>query len=78
MYFVGLNVYGFEMQSLDPKKFFVLHLMDSVGLVITQAIPTHRVAQRLKMEKKLKDFEECHENSLIESFKMSPHLICLS
>ena len=26
----------------------------------------------------LKDFGECHENSLIESFKMSPHLICLS
>ena len=31
-----------------------------------------------KWEKILKDFGECHENSLIESFKMSPHLICLS
>ena len=31
-----------------------------------------------KWKKILKDFGECHENSLIESFKMSPHLICLS
>ena len=31
-----------------------------------------------KWKKILKDFGVCHENSLIESFKMSPHLIGLS
>ena len=31
-----------------------------------------------KCKKILKDFGGCHENILIESFKMSPHLICLS
>ena len=38
----------------------------------------HRAAERLEMEIVLKDFGECHENSLIESFKISPHLICFS
>ena len=31
-----------------------------------------------KRKKILKAFGECHENGLIESFKMSPHLLCLS
>ena len=32
----------------------------------------------LKWKKNLKHFGRCHENRLIESFKMSPLLICLS
>ena len=31
-----------------------------------------------KWKKNLKDFGGCHVNRMIESFKMSPHLICLS
>ena len=38
----------------------------------------YRAAERLEMEKILKDFGECHVNRLIESFRMSPHLICVS
>ena len=32
----------------------------------------------LRWKKLLKNIGECHENSLIESFEMIPHLICLS
>ena len=45
--------------------------------VLKASIFTERLRD-LKWKKILKDFGECHENSLIESFKMSPHLICLS
>ena len=31
-----------------------------------------------KWKQILKDFGECRKNSLIESFKMGPHLICIS
>ena len=35
-----------------------------------------RAAERVKIEKQIiKDFGGCHENRLIESFEMSPHLI---
>ena len=37
-----------------------------------------RVAERLEVEKILKDFGGGHQNRLIESLRMSPHVICLS
>ena len=45
-------------------------------LVLTKSVPL--ATERLRdseWKKILKDFGECHENSLIESFKISPHLI---
>ena len=33
--------------------------------------------QVLKWQKMLKGFQDCHENALMYSFEMSPHLICL-
>ena len=38
----------------------------------------HTVRQgKLKRQKMFKRFEGCHKNTLIQSFEMSPHLICL-
>ena len=38
----------------------------------------HSAAGRHEIKKILKDFRWCDKNGLNESFKMSPHLICLS
>ena len=52
-----------------------------MGVVFKQKYRATPGTERLrdsKWKKILKDFGKCHENSLIESFKMSPHLIYLN
>jgi len=68
----------YEVHKIN-KGFTTFYLtMLFIAINILTILNTHWAAERLEMEKNLKDFGACHENSLIGGFKTSPHMLCLS
>ena len=66
--------------GIKKNKKFNLNSTENIMLLASKKVVTKAQSGRetRNAKKPLKGFQGCDKNGLNESFKMSPHLICLS